>query len=82
MEYNRFEQHIRRVLPVAVLRPFAPLLAAIPETLRREFLVQVQQYRDITAAFDWVAFSMKIKNQPILDYAHQRMQDNMSEIMD
>lgn len=82
MEYRRFVDHVQQLVPAFILKPFAHLLKAIPEQLRNDFITRVRQYNDISRALDWLAFSAGVKNQPIMEYAHQRMQDNMSEIMD
>jgi len=82
MEYRRFEDHVLRLVPAFVVKQFAHLLKAIPEQFRPDFVSRVETCKDINSALDWLAFSVGVKSKPILEYAHQRMQDNMSEIMD
>ncbi|HRO41705.1 MAG TPA: hypothetical protein PL009_02665 [Flavipsychrobacter sp.] len=82
MEYSKFEEQICRLVPDFILKQFSHLLKAIPEIARNEFVSLVEQHQDIMKALDWIAFSGGVKSQDILEYAHWRMQDNMSEIMD
>ena len=82
MEYSRFEDYVQKMVPAFVLKPFNHLLRYIPDNLRQKFVHFLNHHKDLNRAFDWVVFQEGVQSRPLLEYAHQRMQDNMSEIMD
>jgi len=82
MDLSRFEDKIRKIVPDFLLRQFSHLLPAIPERYRYQFIELVRENGDMTGAVNWVASSAEAVNKPMKEYLHQRMQDNMSEIID
>jgi hypothetical protein len=82
MDFRRFEERVRKVVPEFILKQFYHLLPAVPETYRYQFIELINKNGDVTGALNWVASSAGASNKPMKEYIHQRMQDNMSEIMD
>jgi hypothetical protein len=82
MDLTGFETTVRKMVPDFFLKQFHHLLPAIPEQYRFRFIELISKNGDMTAAMNWVASSTGATNKPMKEYLHQRMQDNMSEIMD
>jgi hypothetical protein len=82
MIYHRFESSIQQIVPEMTLKPFRHLLPFIPENYRDKFLDFLKSGLDMTSSFISITAAAKIRHKPVTDFIHQRMQDNMSEILD
>ena len=82
MDFRGFEERLRKLIPEFLLRQFNHILSAIPENYRFQFLEHISRTGDMAGALHLVATSAGPVNKPIREYIHQRLQDNMSEIMD
>lgn len=82
MIYQIFEEDVRRMVPDMILKQFRHLLPHIPESYRERFLALIRRGCDMTFTILTIATTANIRHKVVTEFVHQRMQDNMSEIMD
>ncbi len=82
MEYSLFELQVAEVVPHVIYKQFRSVLPYIPQRLRPRFLKMIRKGSDFGYAVLTMVSKRVNKNQALTELYHQRMQDNMSEIMD